>query len=65
MTPAELLAAWRVAERGCAHAPAGSAEAVELHAEMRRLMDEYEWVVRGRVGRRTGEITLGGVRRPI
>jgi len=27
-------------------------EANALHAEMRRLMDEYDWAVRGRVGRR-------------
>jgi hypothetical protein len=51
-TAAELLAGWRAAERRYAQAAPGSAEAVALHAEMRRLMDEYEWAVRGRVGRR-------------
>ena len=51
-TPAESLAAWRAAERRYAQAASGSPEAVVLHAEMRRLMDEYEWAVRGRVGRR-------------
>jgi hypothetical protein len=50
-TPPELLAAWRAAERLYAHAAPGSREANALHAEMRRLMDEYEWAVRGRVGR--------------
>ncbi|HEV8281867.1 MAG TPA: hypothetical protein VGQ02_08425 [Candidatus Limnocylindrales bacterium] len=59
-TPAELLAAWRAAERGYAQAAAGSSEAHALHAEMRRLMDEYEWAVRGRVGRRP---PVGPVRR--
>lgn len=51
-TPTELLAAWRAAERLYADAAPGSREANALHAEMRRLMDEYEWAVRGRVGRR-------------
>jgi hypothetical protein len=51
-TPAELLAAWRAAERRYAQAAPGSPEANALHAEMRRLMDEYDWAVRGRVGRR-------------
>ena len=46
-TPAELLAAWRAAERRYAEAASGSPEAVALHAEMRRLMDEYEWAVGG------------------
>lgn len=50
-TPTELLAAWRAAERLYADAAPGSQEANALHAEMRRLMDEYEWAVRGRVGR--------------
>lgn len=48
-TPAELLAAWRAAERRYAQAAAGSPEANALHAEMRRLMDEYAWAVRGRI----------------
>ena len=52
MTPTDLLTAWRTTERRYARAAMGSAEAVELHTEMRRLMDEYEWVVRGSVGRR-------------
>jgi hypothetical protein len=51
-TPAELLVAWRAAERRYAQAAAGSPEARALHAEMGRLMDEYEWAIRGRVGRR-------------
>jgi hypothetical protein len=51
-TPAELLAAWRDAERRYAQAAPGSPEANALHAEMRRLMDEYAWAVGGRVGRR-------------
>jgi hypothetical protein len=51
-TAAELLAVWRATERRYAQAVSGSPEAVALHAEMRRLMDEYEWAVRGRVGRR-------------
>ena len=51
VTPAELLAAWRAAERRYAQAAPGSPDAGALHAEMRRLMDEYEWAVRGRVGR--------------
>jgi hypothetical protein len=52
-TPAaELLAVWRATERRYAQAVPGSPEAVALHAEMRRLMNEYEWAVRGRVGRR-------------
>lgn len=50
-TPTELLAAWRAAERLYADAAPGSREAHALHAEMRRLMDEYEWAIRGRVGR--------------
>ena len=50
--PVELLAAWRAAERRYAQAAPGSPEANALHAEMRRLMDEYAWAVRGRVGRR-------------
>jgi hypothetical protein len=49
MTPAELLVTWRATERRHAHAAMGSAEATALHAEMRRLMDEYEWAVRGRI----------------
>jgi hypothetical protein len=49
-TPAELLATWRAAERRYAEAASGSPEAVALHAEMRRLMDEYEWAVGGRIG---------------
>jgi len=52
-TPAELLAAWRAAERGYAQATPGSPEAHALHAEMRRLMDEYDWAVGGRVGPRS------------
>ena len=52
-TPAELLAAWRAAERRYAEATPGSQEAATLRAEMRRLMDEYEWAVRGRVGDRS------------
>ena len=51
-TAAELLAAWRATERRYAQAASGSPEALALHVEMRRLMDEYEWAVRGRVGRR-------------
>lgn len=52
MTPMELLVAWRAAERSHALAVAGTANATALHAEMRRLMDEYEWTVRGSVARR-------------
>ena len=51
-TPEELLAAWRAAERRYAQAAPGSPEANALHAEMGRLMEEYEWAVRGRVGQR-------------
>lgn len=51
-TPAELLIAWRAAERSHALADAGTANATALRAEMRRLMDEYEWMVRGGVARR-------------
>ena len=51
-TPTELLAAWRAAERLYADAAPGSREANALHAEMRRLMDEYAWAIGGRVGRR-------------
>jgi hypothetical protein len=50
--PAELLAAWRAAERRYAQAAPGSPEANALHAEMGRLMDEYAWAIGGRVGRR-------------
>ncbi|HVA85448.1 MAG TPA: hypothetical protein VNF73_03905 [Candidatus Saccharimonadales bacterium] len=64
MTPGELLRAWRDAERGYAVAATGSHEAAALHAEMRRLMDEYEWVVRGRVGRRLEEASDARIRRP-
>jgi hypothetical protein len=49
MTPAGLLAAWRAAERRCAQAAPGSSEAGAEHAEMRRLMEAYEWRVRGGV----------------
>jgi hypothetical protein len=48
-TPPALLAAWRAAERRYAHATPGTDEAAALHAEMRRLMDAYEWRVRGGV----------------
>jgi hypothetical protein len=65
VTPAELLSAWRAAERGYAHATAGTVEAANLHAEMRRLMDEYEWVIRGRVGQRHEEPKPGDSRRPF
>jgi hypothetical protein len=51
-SPTELLAAWRAAERAYAQAVPGSPEAHALHAEMRRLMDEYEWAVGGHVGQR-------------
>jgi hypothetical protein len=54
-TPAELLAAWRTAERSHALAAAGTANATALRAEMRRLMDEYEWTVRGGVAPRREE----------
>jgi hypothetical protein len=51
-TASELLAAWRAAERAHSLAAAGSPEAAALNDDMRRLMDEYQWVVRGRVGPR-------------
>ena len=54
LPPADILAAWRATERLHNSAPTGSIEATELHAEMRRLMDEYEWAVRGRVQRDGG-----------
>ena len=47
---AVLLTEWRQAERGRALL-AGSREGAALHARMRDLMDEYDWVVGGRVGR--------------
>jgi hypothetical protein len=49
--PADVLAAWRQTERLYAAATPGTDEAAALHAEMRRLMDEYEWRVRGSVPR--------------
>jgi len=51
-TARELLVAWRAAEREHSLAAPGSAEAAALNDDMRRLMDEYQWVVRGRVGPR-------------
>jgi hypothetical protein len=48
-TPLAILAAWRVAERRYALATPGTDDAAALHAEMRRLMDAYEWRVRGSV----------------
>ena len=51
-TATELLVAWRAAEREHSLATAGSTEAAALNDDMRRLMDEYQWVVRGRVGPR-------------
>lgn len=47
--PSEILAAWRATERRLARAMPGTADAADLHAEMRALMDEYEWRVRGSV----------------
>lgn len=64
MSPGELLEAWRATERSYARSVPGSQEAAELHAEMRRLMDEYEWVVRGSVGRRREEPVTGRFGRP-
>ena len=51
ITGPELLRAWRAVERRYAQAQAGTDEAGRLHAEMRHLMDAYEWTVRGRVAR--------------
>ena len=51
-TAAELLVALRAAEREHTLAPAGAPEAAALNDDMRHLMDEYQWVVRGRVGPR-------------
>jgi hypothetical protein len=51
-TPSDILALWRATERLYAAATPGTDEAAELHAEMRRLMDEYEWRVRGSVPKR-------------
>jgi hypothetical protein len=51
-TPSDILALWRKTERLYAAATPGTDEAAELHAEMRRLMDEYEWRVRGSVPKR-------------
>ena len=50
-TGPELLTAWRAVERRYARMQAGTDEASRLHAEMRRLMDDYEWTVRGSVAR--------------
>jgi hypothetical protein len=47
----DLLVAWRAAERRYALAAAGTPDATALHAEMRRLMDEYEWTIRGGIAR--------------
>jgi hypothetical protein len=52
IAPADILTAWRAAERRYARATPGTEEAAALHAEMRRLMDEYEWRVRGSVPER-------------
>lgn len=49
--PSEILAAWRAAERRYARATPGTEVATALHAEMRALMDEYEWRVRGGIPR--------------
>lgn len=48
-SPSEILVAWRAAERRYAQATPGTEDAAAQHAEMRRLMDEYEWRVRGGV----------------
>jgi hypothetical protein len=48
-TPLALLAAWRAAERRYALATPGTDDAAAQHAEMRRLMDAYEWRIRGGV----------------
>jgi hypothetical protein len=55
-SPSALLAAWRLVERQYALATPGTDEASALHEEMRRLMDTYEWRVRGGVAapRRSG-----------
>jgi len=58
--PSEILVAWRVAERRYTAATPGSDEAGQWHLEMRRLMDEYEWRVRGAVPR-----TVTGGRPPV
>jgi hypothetical protein len=50
--PAAILTAWRIAERRYAAAAPGTEEAASLREEMRLLMDEYEWRVRGSVPRR-------------
>lgn len=55
--PAAILAAWRATERLYAAATPGTDEAADLHAEMRRLMDEYEWRVRGSVPKRVDRPT--------
>lgn len=49
--PAAVLSAWRDVERQYAAATPGTDVAGALHAEMRRLMDEYEWQIRGSVPR--------------
>ena len=49
-TPAELLAAWRAAERRYAKVASGLPRGQRAARRMRRLMDEYDWAVRGRVG---------------
>ena len=48
-TPVALLAAWRAVERRYALATPGTDDASALHTEMRRLMDVYEWRIRGGV----------------
>jgi hypothetical protein len=47
IVPSEILAAWRAAERRYARAIPGTDDAAAEHLEMRRLMDAYEWRVRG------------------
>ena len=49
LAPADILAAWRATERAHARTVPGTDEATALHAEMRRLMDDYEWRIRGGV----------------
>jgi hypothetical protein len=58
-TPSELLVAWRQAERRRAVA-ASPDEAAALSVQMRGLMDEYEWAVRGRAGRRPEDRVRAG-----
>ena len=60
-TPAELLTAWREAERRRA---VSGADGAALTATMRGLMDRYDWAIGGRVGPSPGQAADSGPTAP-